>query len=524
MVFRKKGLLAVAIGSILGVASYNASAAVATFCIEQTTGCPNGTTAPIKFAKEIKADDSTKAYIPTGGDGQTMGFGIIRAKQGWGFAAADPGIEFYVRLDLLSGGASGKAKFSAGASLNVVSLIGAGGSAFLGNVALAANTGRGDSFVVFKVTTVVNKATHPDGAIMFSLAPGNGIELSGKGNVDLVYSIGSSEDVSPTNAMYTKKVPLIQFEDSYVFSALDPVRSTSDVEANFLKFTNDRSTAAVAGFEFNKKDGVFIQRAASSASFTSASVGAIFDFGEGKTTLDVVGDFTMVEDSPAGSGKFDNAKTRVFLSAITGSGAVGTCSTGGSSNPTVVTASKVSFAPTDGGRYDVCVSANGLSAIPAGSYSVVLNAVGKNNRNTTDTTGSVYDLSGETTLSDVGSIVRNGTQLITPYMTTISGYLSRVMLSNYGSRDINYTVRLVTDDGANATAGVAASGTIKAGTLKQINASDLVAFSGKPRGAAIFTFVGANSDIQGIYQTVNLNTLDAQSVVMRRPGSGRGIQ
>lgn len=522
MVFRKKGLLAVAIGSILGVASYNASAT--TFCIANTdhASCGSGSPKTIKFAKEIKADDTTKAYIPTGsgsvgGVADTTGFVNIVSPVLWGYAAA-AGREFYVRIDLLSGGASGKARFVEAADITLA--LTAAGGAISANISLGANTSKGDAFVVFKVGT--SKEIPLTAAIQFSMGPGAGIELLGRGDVDVVYSIANSEDVSPSNNTGSVRANLIKFEDSYTFAGLDPVTATSDVESNFLKFSNDKVTASIASFDFSKKAGVYVRKD-SGASFAAVELATIFDFSEGKTTVDVLGDFTMVEDIPAGSGKYDNAKPKVYLSTFGDN-----CTETGKISATAVTATSAKFSSGSiSGKYDVCVTANGVSAIPVGNYSVVLNPVGVNNRDaTTAPQGAVYDVSGEVTLSDLGSIVRNGTQLITPYITTTSGYLSRVMLSNYGSRDISYTVRLVTDEGKTATAGVAATGTVKAGTLKQINASELVAFSdeNKQRGAAIFTFVGASSDIQGIYQTVNLNTFDAQSVVMRRPGAGRGIQ
>jgi hypothetical protein len=520
MVFRKKGLLAVAVGSILGVASYNASAT--TFCIadaDSRAGCGSSSTA-IKFAKEIKADDSTKAYIPTGvaGAGTNGGFVNIVSPIKWGYASATEAREFFIRIDLLSGGASGKARFSQDADITLV-LTGAAGN-ISANISLGANTAKNDAFVVFKVST--NNEVPLSAVAKFSLKPGIGIEASGKGNIEVVYSISNGEDVSPSNNTGTARATLIQFVDSYTFSGTgDTVKATSDVESNFLKFSGDKLTDRIARFNLSKVSDVKVR--GTNESFDDVTLTTIFDTGEGKTTIDVLGDFTMVEDSPAGSERYTNAKPRVYLSPVT----VGaTCSEGGKTSAIAVTATSAKFPiPTTENQngYDVCVSANGESAIPVGNYSVVLNPVGKNNRDT-NTQGAVYDVSGEVTLSDLGSIVRNGTQLITPYMTTLSGYLSRVMLSNYGSRDITYKVELVTDEGGNATAGVAATGTVKAGTLKQINASELVAFSGKPRGAAIFTFVGASSDIQGIYQTVNLNTFDAQSVVMRRPGAGRGIQ
>lgn len=233
--------------------------------------------------------------------------------------------------------------------------------------------------------------------------------------------------------------------------------------------------------------------------------------------MDVVGDFTMTEDS-VGSGDYTNAPSRVFISTTDNCGS-------NIESADVVTADKATFKEVD--RYPetgnnevyLCVTANG-TPMREGEYSLVLN--GDGNEPGTGDTGNKYILES-VTLSNVGKIEYNGTRLITPYMTLAPGYISRIILSNTGAADIDYTATVITDDGNNFTLGTAGTGTVKAGTNLQINTSSLVeSFSTKQRGAAIFNFVGANSAIQGVYQTVNLTSLEVQSIIMQRPGGGDG--
>jgi hypothetical protein len=163
-----------------------------------------------------------------------------------------------------------------------------------------------------------------------------------------------------------------------------------------------------------------------------------------------------------------------------------------------------------------------------GSYSISMNPTAVES----DVTNANEYVLSEQTFSEVGFIDRNGTELITPYLTSADGYISRVILTNTGASDVNYTATVISDDGNSANAAPGAAGTIKAGTNLQIDTVDsgkgrpylVDGFSTKPRGAALFTFVGANRDIQGVYQTVDTSTGDVQSIIMQRRGGGDGGQ
>ncbi|WP_353570606.1 hypothetical protein [Candidatus Albibeggiatoa sp. nov. BB20] len=503
MAFRKN-LVAAAIGSVLGVTSFGASAAF--YLVDVSS---NDASDPVKFAEEVKADDSTSATIPAGG----TALEALKGKLGWGF---NNGEDIYIRLDLTMGGSSGKVTF---ASAPVLSSV-IGSLDVSSSAASKLDGGIGETYAIYKIPNI-DTETSPDDVIEFSFGEVSAFSATAKsGAIELTYSISTNEDLSSTSALYSDKASVVQFDTSFEFSSSSSLEATADVESSFLKFTDDQSTEALAKFKFIETTGddeTYIFEGSNTA--TTASIGAIFS---SDTTLDVVGDFTMTEDTPGG-GDYTNAKSRVFLSSDSG------CASSDTTADSVA-ADKATFEGfnssigSDSTEYYVCVTANG-SAIVEGTYNLVLNADGVDN---TDSDGMAYDITGETTLSEAGSIDRNGTQLITPYVTISDGYISRVILNNNGAQDIDYSASIITDDGNSASTAAGASGTVKAGTNLHIDAADsgkgrpylVESFSTKQRGAALFTFVGANSDIQGVYQTISSDTGEIQSIIMQRPGGG----
>ncbi len=497
MTFRRK-LLAAAVGSALGAAS---SGALATYDMD------NDSSKPIKYTKELKADDSNKAFVSVGG----QDISDVVKTLGWKFATGEA---IYIQLNLTMGGVSGKVKFRETPQVSA-SLSGTG-VAFT-NPKFTIAGGAGQTYVQYLLagTSVSNvQGTDP---INFSF--GSGFEITGtSGDIELTYSVSTNKEIGPTNALQVKKVSLVQFADSFEFSSSGKQTSTAEVETNFVKFSGDKTVAPIAKFKFIPKDDsgdniVYAYQSDSSA--TLVTLGTVFS---PNTTLEVVGDFTMTEDT-VGSGSYTNAGPRVFISDTS------SCSTSLDSAETVA-ADKAVFKTFNEKRGDtssenyVCVVANGSTILKSG-YSLVLKGVGS--EPAAGATGNKYNAGGDISLTDAGEIKYNGSQLITPYMTLANGYISRIFLSNTGSVDINYTATVVTDDGNNASLGTATSGTVKAGTNLQINTSALVSsFSTKQRGAALFNFVGAGSAIQGVYQTVNLDSLEVQSIIMQRPGGGDG--
>lgn len=105
-----------------------------------------------------------------------------------------------------------------------------------------------------------------------------------------------------------------------------------------------------------------------------------------------------------------------------------------------------------------------------------------------------------------GSIKHNGTTVQVPYMTTFADYNQRVVLVNRGGSDAAYTFTFTPDSatGAVATAGTAATGTLKAGKTTVLKASDVVTLTGATRTAATVSIVAVNTNIDAATTSVNL--------------------
>jgi hypothetical protein len=516
MTFRKK-LLTAAVGSALGVTSPATFAAA--FCLNENSSCGNVTEA-IKFAEEIKADDASDAYIPAIIPSATNDLTEIQSKLAWGFNVDQA---MYLRLDLTLDGSAGKVKFEQDPQV----------SASIGDFAIPSGPvsptegGVGYSYAIYKFENI-GTAVLPTDVVTFEFKdtakPAFKINSVG-GNIELTYSIGTNNTLKPSSSLQKSSAAIIQFESSFEFESNTQEIATADVESNFIKFIDDRSTDAIGQFTFQETGSDIYAMEVGGATGTTVTISTVLST---DTSLDVVGDFTMTEETP-GSADFTNARSKVYLHKMENSE---TACAEADILSNEVTSEKATFTSFNGvsGSYYVCVTGNG-SSIVEGDYNLVLNAKGREN---TDDTGSdksaSYSVPGEITLSEVGKIERNGTQLITPYITVTDGYISRIILSNTGAADASYTAQIISDDGNAVSTASGATGTVKAGTNLQIDAADsgkdrpylVDSFSTKQRGAVLFTFIGANSDIQGVYQTVNIANAEVQTIIMQRPGGGNG--
>lgn len=81
----------------------------------------------------------------------------------------------------------------------------------------------------------------------------------------------------------------------------------------------------------------------------------------------------------------------------------------------------------------------------------------------------------------LGKIVYDTTSITVPYLTTFSAYNQRLYIINNGSTAASYTTAFISESGVTATAGTAATGTVPAGGMIAIKASDIVTLTGKTR-------------------------------------------
>jgi hypothetical protein len=144
------------------------------------------------------------------------------------------------------------------------------------------------------------------------------------------------------------------------------------------------------------------------------------------------------------------------------------------------------------GDSSLALTANGTSAIKAGSYTATVALTAKSGFTVTSPAAS-----------SVGTIVRDGNNLLIPLAQSASGYISRFSLVNRSSSDAAYTVTIIQEDGGTATLDSAAAvGTVKANSTKVVDLTGTVnALNG--RGALLVTVEAAANTISGTYQITN---------------------
>lgn len=153
-----------------------------------------------------------------------------------------------------------------------------------------------------------------------------------------------------------------------------------------------------------------------------------------------------------------------------------------------------------GGKYDVCVSVPALNSagpfntINKGSYSI--------------------ELLDDEIENDIGAIVYNTVSVEVPYITTFSDYNQRLYIVNNGRQDALYTMAFTAEDGTTVTPGAASTGTIPAGEMVALKATDVVVLTGKTRVSAVIEIEAEDADITAASQSVNLETGGTDTVVL----------
>jgi hypothetical protein len=146
----------------------------------------------------------------------------------------------------------------------------------------------------------------------------------------------------------------------------------------------------------------------------------------------------------------------------------------------------------------------GALLVNKGSYSAMLDGLSY-------TVGAADDFAATET---VGDISYDTTAITVPYLTTFASYNQRIYLINNGSSDASYTTSFVSEDGVTATAGTAATGTVPAGEMVAINASNLVTLTGKTRTSAVIEIEAVDTDVLATSQTVNLSNGGTDTTIL----------
>lgn len=489
----KQRRLMLAIATVLASSPFVANAAV--------TLSSSGATGTTAWTSELSKDD-TAFVLPD--DGSTTDALSIQTTVGFGFPT---GTTRFVRLDLSEG-----AKFKGEPDCSVVTPIPVGSSCSY------RTGGNNQSFVTFNLSTgdAVSDETMPSGQginFTFDLA-GEGVRVVSNNTVTIRYSLHNNDvSVDATNqstataVLNEKTGDYVEFEPVINITPGVTQTLTASVATGFLAFTGG-DTGIIGKFNYPSPSGILtVDATGADPVNTPATIAQAIS----ASTLTVTGDFKPTQDfsGTTALGTYTTAPNRVFLDTVTPFNCASADSPAASVSDTEATFNLGTTAI--GGEVAICIKANGITQITPATFS----------GNISFTANDGYSVNA-VNLEALGEIIQDGTVIDTPYITKTAGYISRVILTNTGNKDAPYVATPVTDAGGTATAGTAATGVIPAGANIQLNAADLVDFSAKPRGAIRFVITAPNQTIQGIYQTVNLATGDAQSVVLERSGGGDG--
>lgn len=107
---------------------------------------------------------------------------------------------------------------------------------------------------------------------------------------------------------------------------------------------------------------------------------------------------------------------------------------------------------------------------------------------------------------DLGRIMRDGTTVHIPYLTTYEDYNQRITLSNRSATPAGYEFSFRPEMGVTYRPGVNATGMLAAGETRVLRAMDLVTLIGGNRTAATVTVVAQPTDIDISSTLVDLNT------------------
>ena len=106
----------------------------------------------------------------------------------------------------------------------------------------------------------------------------------------------------------------------------------------------------------------------------------------------------------------------------------------------------------------------------------------------------------------LGSVKYDTTSVEVPYVTTYEGYNQRIFIDNRGATDAYYSTTYTTENGVTAADGASATGTLAAGEMHTIKATDLVTFTGGTRGTATIEIEAQTGSLKVVTQIVDLGT------------------
>ncbi|ALS99253.1 hypothetical protein [Lacimicrobium alkaliphilum] len=335
----------------------------------------------------------------------------------------------------------------------------------------------GDDFVIFEVAAT---ADVPAAQTYVVAATDYLLNASGTSTVAVATYETAADAVNETSALFTDSAALSTVVDVVTGDIVVPGESVATVGSDFLAFTTADGDAFSA--TVGKIGEIDVAEYISNAAAVNPAGGAVTAAGllEQNQTVTVSGNFTF------GAWELNDDLDCDPLGNTTALVINGDENAAATAAPVDVTT-----AP-----WAVCVTVNGTTdEIVKGSYSV--------NVDEDDITNTLGVISYDTTSIEV------------PYLTTFSAYNQRVYIVNHSANDAAYTMSFTSEDGTTATAGSAASGTVPAGEMVALKATDIVTLSGgTTRTSAVIEVEAVSTEVTAASQSVNLSDGTTDTVVL----------
>jgi len=308
----------------------------------------------------------------------------------------------------------------------------------------------------------------------------------------------------------------------------------SDVGVEVI--TYDQAAYAVAGLDTNKlfrsgsktiitfpTDGV--SSSTSAPQTVTASVDSLFKkFAGNNTTAQFSQLYTTVGNYSDLNGNSISLVSITDPSASVvkykGDFSVGTWSVSASSSCTTPTALTLNGAKTEGTvtlavsntKAYLCVVETGAAQIPVATY--------KADVTYSAPATAVFGAASPASDLAAGSIVRDGTTVLLPFININPDYNQKVIIVNRSSAAADLTLTNLVPDAA-ATASSITAGTINlpAGKQSVLKSTDLVSITGSAKGAVTLNIAAPSNQIDVLFQTTNAQ--GAQNTVLLQNDGGK---
>jgi len=437
---------------------------------------------PLKYANEATVSGTTLLSAVAGG-----AVAAQTATHPFG-ASLGTDVTAYVRVDITGGAFNGNPTIAVndsggGAALVSVAQTGAG------YVIFAVSPAAGENLVSTEVLTIT---TDTDIATAAS-----GVNVTSKAGVKLQYRLyetltaaanpGSSFSLKDSGA-----VSYIAFANALT-TTVSSLTKTADVASSpsYSAFTS--ATTALAKVTVAVDNTVALLTGAQ-----ATAAGLLTD----DSDVSFAGTFAFLKGA-AETYATAGVKARLYLNDDAD------CSAGAKTvaAATTVTASSAVF--EDVAAADLvqdnwlCMTAEGTNEITTGTYTADVDFDPQASYTVTDVSGQA-----------AGEIKRNGVRMVAPITNQPAGWYSRLIITNSGTTNRDYTVTAVSEDGKTVSlTGAAAQGTVNAGKMVTIDLDQLVSVALSPapanqgvRYSLVITVNAPQSEIDGAYQSSNGTT------------------